>query len=93
MLTFIGKLRGVGHKLLSSSLLGERRQLEPVAGESVRQAEGELCHVGIESLQMDAAAPGAVDWTHNGLVGGAPLTSAGHHSLTSNWFGSSLFDA
>ncbi len=63
-LTFIGEVWGLLSKDLPCSHLGERWQVELVAGRSVWQAEGELCHIRTESLQLGITHPGAIDYAH-----------------------------
>ncbi len=62
-LTFVGEVRGLFGKDLPCSHLGECGQVEPVMGRSVRQAEGELCHIRKECLQLEATHLGAIDYT------------------------------
>lgn len=64
-LTLIGKVWWLLSEDLPRSHPGERWQVEPVACRAVWQAEGELCHIRKESLQLGTAHPGAIDYTNN----------------------------
>lgn len=64
MLTLIGEVRGLLSVHLPCSNLGARRQEKFVAGGSIRQAQGELSHIGEECLQLETTQPGTIDYTH-----------------------------
>lgn len=64
ILTFVGKVWRFFSIDLSCSHLGERRQAELVARQSLRQAESETRHIWPEGLDLLGTQTGTVDWKH-----------------------------
>lgn len=63
--TFIGEVWQLLNQHLPRPDLGDRWQFQLVAGWSVRQPQVELCHVGVEGLQLGTACPAAVNCRAN----------------------------